>query len=307
MDLLFDGLDQLMERVRHRFPVALTLLGLLAWSAVAGVGSYLFGTESLVFGAALSAGPLVLVALAAVRGIGRLPWPVWPVGVSTLVFVGGLFAPQAAEWASDGGYGWVISVVVFVYVQVFLGTLQAVDELCRRRAVRLGQVASPTADRTARRRVLQLKVLISTQLLALGTGLGNPLSNEGRSTVGGGAPFVQLGIMFVLLLAFVGVFLRRRGLALVVSVGLVTLSALYLMAVNPADRWTTITQHGWLILTTAYLWFKAGTKWYWPWPPQEPPAPPPGHRGYPGYPGYPGHPGYPSPHWPGPTTTPRPW
>jgi hypothetical protein len=305
VDLLFDGLDQLMDRVRRSYPVALVVLGLAVWSVVAGLGSYLFGTESLVFGAAMSAGPLLLVALAAVVGVGRIPWPVWPLGVSPLVLIGGLFAPQAADWVAEEGYAWVVAVLVFSYVQVFLGTLQAVDELRQSRAGRAGRTDRPAATMTARRRVLQLKVLISTQLVAIGTGLGDPLSNGDRTTVGGPAPLIQVGIMCVLLLGFLAVFLRGRKLATAVSVGLLTLCGLYLAAINPADRWTMISQHGWLVLATGYLWFKAGTKDYWP---RRRPAPPPDPGGYAGYyPWQPGYPDYPSTGYPGPTATPQPW
>jgi hypothetical protein len=240
------------------------------WGLVAAAGSYLVGTESRNLGVALAAGPVILLVMVAIWGIGRLRWPVWPLGVSTLALVGGVYAPQAEHERSP--WTWVISVLVFIYVQVFLGALAAVDELHRRREQRRGREESPETDRTARRRVLQLKLLVATQLLAFGSPVGDLQAGIDAMSRPGGPGIVKIGAVLVLLLgtptvfllAFVAVFVRRRRLATAVAIGITALSTVYLAVLPPAGRSALIVEDGWLVLTTAYLWFKAGSKWYWP-------------------------------------------
>ena len=86
---------------------------------------------------------------------------------------------------------------------------------------------------------------------------------------------LQGAIWLVLALAFIGVFLRRRGLAATVAAGLVVAFGLDLYLLQPADRWSLISQHGWLVVTTAYLWAKAAARPYWQWPAPAEPAPDP--------------------------------
>ncbi len=289
IDLLFDGLDQVMEAARRRFPVLMTVFGLVSWAVPAALGSYLFGTESLVMGAAMAAGPLALVVLAGIWGIGRLPWPVWPAGVSTLVLVGGLFAPAMADLDE---YGEILAVLTFVYVQVFLGTLLAVDALRRRRT---GSADSPGVERTARRRVLQLKLLMATLLMVFGTALFDPgHTQHDRRPLGEPVevlPFpLQLLSLFLLLLVyvmamvvFVAVFVRRRTLAAVVFAGLVLIFVIELAVFTPRERSALILHDGWLIVTGAYLWLKAARAWYWPKPKKAAPAP--GYTQSPTWPG----------------------
>jgi hypothetical protein len=271
MDVLFDGLDRLMDAARQRFPVTMTTLSLVAWGLVAAAGSYLFGTESLALGGALAAGPVILLFAVAIWGVGRLRWPAWPLGMSTLVFIGGIFAPQAEQWKT--GQDWAVPLVVFIYVEVFLGAIGAVDELRRRRERRRGHEDTPATERTARRRVLQLKVLVATLLLAIGTPLGDLPSGIDAVAEAGGAPnIVKIGAVFVLLvitptvflLAFVAVFVRVKGLAVATSIGILALFTIYLAVLPPTSRSALVIEDGWLVLTTAYLWVKAATRWYWP-------------------------------------------
>jgi hypothetical protein len=287
VDVLFDGLDQVMDAARRRFPVALTALSLVAWGLVAAAGSYLFGAESLVLGTALAAGPVILLFAVAVWGIGRLRWPAWPLGVSTLVLFGGIFAPQAEQWQTE--HGWAVSLLVFVYVQVFVGALVAVDELRSRRERRRGHEGDGArTERTARRRVLQLKVLVATQLLAIGTPLGDlPAGVNAIAERGGPADIVKVGAVVVLfvatptvfLLAFVGVFARGKALATATAVGILALFAIYLAVLPPASRTSLVVEDGWLVLTAAYLWIKAATHWYWPVAKATAPPFPAGQRG----------------------------
>jgi len=271
MDVLFDGLDRLIEAARHRFPVLTTALSLVVWCLVAAGAAYVVGTQWPELGAALAVGPLFLLVVVGIWGLGRLGWPVWPLGVGTLVLVGGIFAPQAEQW--NTAWGWLVSLLVFVYVQVFLGALVAVDELRRRREHRRGREESPATDRTARRRVLQLKVLVATQLLVIGTPVGDLQAGIDAMTKAGGPPdIVKIGAVLVLLvgtptvflLAFVGVFVRGRRLAFAVAIGILALSTIYLAVLPPASRSALVIEDGWLVLTTTYLWVKAATKWYWP-------------------------------------------
>jgi hypothetical protein len=156
----------------------------------------------------------------------------------------------------------------------------AVDELRRtwtRR--RYGSNDQPAVAQRAHRRVLQLKLLLATLLVAVLTNLGDPRDYFGRTADPDGGPPLLLKFAFVLVLAlaFVGVFMRRRGLAGTVAAGLLTVFVIDLYALAPAYRVTLLVQQGWLVLTAAYLWAKAAAKPYWQWqsPFQNPERPDP--------------------------------
>jgi hypothetical protein len=278
MDLLFDGLDQLMEAARRRFPVAVAAVALVLWGVLAAGSGYLLVTEGLAIGAALvSAGPVVLLLWTGACGIGRIPRPVWRICAGTLVVVGGLILPQLSPPSPT--YRLALAVASFVYVQVFLGLLVSVDELTRTRVRRRSDRDDrPEPTQRGHRRVLQLRVLLATLLVAVLTDLGEPRDYAERTAdPGGGPPFLlKAAILLVLVLAFVGVFRRGRILAATVAAGLLAAFALDAYLLDPGARTTLITQHGWLVLSTSYLWGRAATRPYWP-SELEPPTSPDAH------------------------------
>jgi hypothetical protein len=218
----------------------------------------------------VNAGPVVLLGLVAGWGIGRLPWPVWSLGVGAPVLLG-------VVMPAGGGLATVGAILLFGYVQVYLAALTALDELWRRRT------RAPTGhpERTARRRILQLKLLMATVLLAFSSPLGDPLEHTGGGVLVGSAPLpARLGAMLALAIAsdvvlfgsFVAVFTRGQRMAGGVAVGVLML-ACALLAVTPPAFWPTLfAGSGWLVLTTAYLWLKAARKPYWPREPREGPG-----------------------------------
>jgi hypothetical protein len=138
VDVLFDALDRAMESARRRWPTTLFVIGAVLWVLVTAalVGFALLDSNPTA-GVVLAAPPAALLAIVVARGITRLRWPVWPVGVALPVMLAGLVAPQAARY--DDVFRWVVPVVVFIYAQILLGTVAAGDELFRRRVGRTGK------------------------------------------------------------------------------------------------------------------------------------------------------------------------
>jgi hypothetical protein len=194
---------------------------------------------------------------------------------------------QAEQWQTE--HGWAVSLLVFVYVQVFVGALVAVDELRSRRERRRGPRGRRRNDGAHR---------ASSRPAAQSPG-GNPTPrhrNPARQPPGGhhaiaerGGPadIVKVGAVVVLfvatptvfLLAFIGVFARSKALATATAVGILALFAIYLAMLPPASRTSLVIEDGWLVLTTAYLWITAATHWYWPVAKAVAPPLPAGQRG----------------------------
>jgi hypothetical protein len=160
VDVLFDALDRAMESARRRWPTTLFVIGAVLWVLVTAalVGFALLDSNPTA-GVVLAAPPAALLAIVVARGITRLRWPVWPVGVALPVMLAGLVAPQAARY--DDVFRWVVPVVVFIYAQILLGTVAAGDELFRRRVGRTGK-GRALMSAIGRRRILQVKVLVAT-------------------------------------------------------------------------------------------------------------------------------------------------
>ncbi|MBB2946666.1 hypothetical protein FB565_006434 [Actinoplanes lutulentus] len=151
MDVLLDAVDRVLESLRHRWPRALFIIGVTLWllsTAAAVAVTTLSG--SLATGVVIAALPSALLIIVTVRGLDRLPWPTWPLGVALPVFLAGLVAPVAQRF--EDPFDWLVPILVFLYAQIFLGTLAAADELKRRRSTQdstMSPIGSPAAPAAA--------------------------------------------------------------------------------------------------------------------------------------------------------------
>ena len=101
--MVFDAVDRVLETLRERWPRTLLAVGLTLWSLATATiaGVYILG-DGPSTGVLMVVLPVALLILIARRGIDRLPWPVWPLGVLLPVVLAGLLAPQAPRFAKPG-------------------------------------------------------------------------------------------------------------------------------------------------------------------------------------------------------------
>jgi hypothetical protein len=283
VDIVFDGIDHLAAIVRRRFPKSLLVMTLAAWLAVTAFMAWIIAVN----GGWKTAGwvalpPLALLPLVAVYGLGRIGWPLWPVGVSPMVVLAGIVPIQSRDW----DYSWVFPSLVFVYAQVYFGVVVTIDELRRRRT---GHTEARTVDRVARRRVLQAKILIAMLVIFTLAQTGMTPYTPADPGWSRGQSVFQAGSFCFTAPAIIGLFLRRKGLAWFNAGWMLLVGVATGLAVDSSTRLTWLVQYGWIVGSAVYLWAKAARRWYWPWPaPAERPAWPVPQAAQPGRPAGPG-------------------
>ncbi|WP_433795665.1 hypothetical protein [Actinoplanes sp. CA-252034] len=262
MDVLFDAVDRALESARRRWPATLFVIGAVSWAlATAAVVGVALLDDSPRAGAVLAVPPAALLAIVVARGVTRLRWPVWPVGVALPVVLAGLVAPQAARF--PGEFSWVVPVVAFVYAQIFVGTVAAGDELFRRRAARTGK-GRDRMSAVGRRRILQVKVLVATLVvlvssqIAVGVGSGDHRSADqvGWSTF-------EFLFSCVSIPLFVGVWWRKPALAWFAAAVLPVIFALSLLPRSPEARGEAVLAQGWIVVAASWQWSRAAVKPFW--------------------------------------------
>jgi hypothetical protein len=274
VDVLFDGLDRLMSGLRRRYPRTLLVVSLALWLLVAVA----FVAVSAVWAAWVAVGLITVPAVAlavtvAVRGLRRTPWWIWGAGAGWVVFLAGLLAPvtlvNADEWR------WLVSLLCFVYAQIYLGMLIVLDHLWIRRH---GGRESVEDARSRLRRTLQARLLLAN--LVATTSIWNASRTEHSYPGAIPEPYLPYAdlVSCCCMPILVAVWFRWRPLAWACA-GLLTV--LFLANLAPTDgdnRQQAILEFGWVVLVAIYLWTKAARVWYWPmsWP-KPPPPPPPGY------------------------------
>ncbi|GAB4103008.1 hypothetical protein GCM10028790_20270 [Micromonospora taraxaci] len=295
-----DALERAMDRLRHRWPLQFTVAGAGGWALVVityfvlvyeNYGDFV---QHFMFIGIL---PLLLLGTVAVWGLDRVPWPVWPCGVTPLV-VGATAAPSNPSRSLI--VSTVITVMVFVYAQLFLLTLQSVDVLRARRLGLVGPMPPPRVhpgrlgrvldllrlppetgpmppSTRQRRRLLQVKVLISVVVLYF-TFNNIPLvpirsvrSGAMQTTVPQPVLLGELVMIFFFPL-IIGAILRSFWVAWGATVALPTIFGLGLWVMDPADRPRALLETGWLVLVTTWFWARAATADYWRRKPEEVPS-----------------------------------
>lgn len=258
MDVLLDAVERLSEKLRRRWPKSLLTVGLILWALVTAAICWAVTVMSggPVTAIVLAAPPVALLIVVAFRGIDRLVWPLWPLGVALPVFLAGLVTPQAPNFEEP--FTWLAPVLIFIYAQIFLSTVATVDELYRRRAAE----AVPMGP-VGRRRILQMRVLVAT-LVVLGA--TQVRSETGYSDEDTGRQLFEFGFACLGLPMFVGVWLRLRGLAWYAAGVLPAVFVLSLLPRSPDARWQALLAQGWIVLTATWLWARAARQPYWKWP-----------------------------------------
>jgi hypothetical protein len=258
MDVVFDAVERLSEKLRRRWPRTVLTVGLILWALVTATICWAVWFISGGPTAAVVVGvpPVALLIVVAARGIDRLVWPVWPLGVALPVFLAGMVAPQARTY--DEPLDWLVPILIFVYAQIFLGTLATADLLYRRRAA-----AAAPMGAVGRRRILQTKVLVATLVML---GVSVLARDAGYDPDDRGEGVLYLGFGCLGLPMFVGVWLRLRALAGYAAGVLPGVYLLSLLVRSPDERWPSLLAHGWIVLTATWLWVRAARVPYWKWP-----------------------------------------
>ncbi|WP_405433494.1 hypothetical protein [Micromonospora sp. NBC_00617] len=295
MDLIFGSIERAFDLLRRRVPWIALLIAALGWLAATaafiwvtrldsnGTTSQDVQWSSVAF---VDLPPLVLLVIVGIRGIAGVPPVAWPLGFAPVVVASALIGVVYAGSRQGGGYGWVVSLWSFLYAQMFVVIVASVDELARRRRHGPGGYRHPDDERRARRRLLQVKMLIAavslvTVLVGLGAdGYLDRLGAVGDLQLGrSGTRVASIAILIVPLLVL-ALFVRHRWTARVAALATALTVGLALFALPTRQRADTALQYGWLVCTVLYLLLKAANRTYWPaWPPSA------YARGAPAYPG----------------------
>ncbi|MGK5740126.1 hypothetical protein [Micromonospora sp. URMC 103] len=295
MDLIFGSIERAFDLLRRHVPWLALLVAALGWLAATaafiwltrldsdGVASQSVQWSSVAF---LVLPPLLLLLIVGIRGIAGVPPVAWPLGFASVVMASAFIGVTYAGSRHSEGYGWVVSLWSFLYAQMFVVIVTSVDELARRRRHGPGGYRHPDDERRTRRRLLQVKTLITgvslvTVLLGLGAdGFLDRLGETGDLRLGGpGTRVASIAILLVPLL-MLALFVRHRWTARVAALATGLTVGLALFALPAQQRADTALQYGWLVITVLYLLLKAANRTYWPaWPRPASATPTPVHPG----------------------------
>jgi hypothetical protein len=256
MDAVFEFLDRVMTSLRRRYPRAMLATSLGIWAAGTIALLVLFYPVTSAVGLAAYVLPPATLVLAVARwGLGRVIWPVWPIGVAPAVWIAIGFG-FLANTSSQPLDAWVTALMAFANAQAFLGLASSVDHL---RRLRSGDEWPVSEARTARRRLLQTKILTATAIALM-------LPGGGRfdATEGGFEAVHVLSTLGVGLLALLAAWFRTRLRAWLAAAAIPAVYLLNLLPLNSAGRWANVQVFGWVVLIAGWLWAKAATAWYWP-------------------------------------------
>ncbi|MBS2534069.1 hypothetical protein KGQ20_14945 [Catenulispora sp. NF23] len=244
LDVFFDGLEQLVDKLHERWPHAAFWTILALWSAAAAIptlGAALTGAGW--FSILVPLAPLLVIALTYWRGVEWIPTPAWVAALTMwAILPGGLTYAGTTTDAARAG----LAAFLFCYGQLLVALLKAI---CERRGF--------SVDTSfAQLRLMRLKLLAAAfpLILSFRANTDGPVSAQGWHVIA--EPVVCALVLVACALpgprtAFAA--------ALAVAVGAWAL----LDHSNAHDRWALIGENGWLWLAGCYQWFRAARKDFW--------------------------------------------
>ena len=244
LDFLFDGLEQLVDKLRERWPRTMFWTVVVLWSAAAALPT--FGaalTGAGWFSVLIPLAPLVVIALTYRGGVEWIPTPVWVAALTLWALLpGGLASAAKPSGVARAG----TAAFLFCYGQLLVALLRAI---CIRRGYSL---QTPFAQL----RLLRLRLVAAAFPLAFSfrADVGNPASARGWHAVA--VPVVCI----VTLIACA--FLSRRK-ALVAAIAVAAGAWGVLAHTDPHDRWALIVENGWLWPASCYQWLRASRQDFW--------------------------------------------
>jgi hypothetical protein len=243
LDAFFDGLEELMDELRERWPHAVFWTVVALWAVAAAVPTLAAALTGAGWVSILIIlAPLVVITLTYWRGVEWIPTPVWIAALAFwAILPGGL---SYAGPKNGAGHMWT-AVFLFCYGQLLVALLTAI---CIRRGF---SVRTPFA----RLRLMRLR-LIAAAL---------PLAYSFRGEVDGPAsarawhdlafPVVLTTVVFACALPS----RRKAPAAIAVAAG----AWAVLAHTDAHDRWALIAENGWLWPTSCYQWLRASRQDFW--------------------------------------------
>lgn len=244
LDALFDSLEQLVDKLRERWPAPLFWTVVLLWSVAAAIptlGAALTGAGW--FSALIPLTPLVVIALTWFRGVERIPSPAWMAALAFWALIPGGLATAAPK---NGTAKTAIAAFLFCYGQLLVALLTAI---CVRRGYSLH---SPFAQlRLTRMRLVAAAFPLAVSFRSDGT---SPRSVAGWHTL---AWFLVCTTTLVAC-AFPS---HRKALTAAAAIALGAWAVLAHTAAG--DRGALIAENGWLWLSGCYQWLRASRQDFW--------------------------------------------
>lgn len=244
LDVFFDSLEQLMDKLRERRPKAVFWTIVVLWSLAAAVptlGAALTGAGW--FSVLIPLTPMVVIALTWFRGIARIPSPAWIVALTFWALIpGGLAAAAAKNTTVKTG----TAVFLFCYGQLLVALLTAI---CTRRGYSLH---TP---------FVQLR-LTRMRLVAAAFPLAVSFRSDGTSPRSVAA-WHALAYVLVTAAALIACAFPSQRKALIAAAAIAFGVWALLAHTDASDRMALITENGWLWLSGCYQWLRTSRKDFW--------------------------------------------
>jgi hypothetical protein len=244
LDVLFDGLEKLVDRLRERWPRAMFWTVVALWTAAAAVptlGAALTGAGW--FSALIPLSPLVVIALAYFGGVERIPTPAW---VTALAFWALIPGGLASAGPKEGIAKTATAAFLFCYGQLLVALLTAI---CIRRGY-------PLQSAFVRLRLMRLRLVAAAFPLALSFRWDG---NHATSAAG----WHELAWLLVCTMTLVACAFPSRGKALAAALAVAVGAWVVLAHSDAHDRGSLIAENGWLWLTGCYQWLRASRQDFW--------------------------------------------
>ena len=244
LDVFFDGLEKLIDRLRERWPRALfwTIVGL--WSLGAGaptVGAALTGAGW--FSVLIPLTPLLAIALTYFGGVEWIPTSAWIAALTVWALLPGGLAAAAPK--DDVGKD-VTAAFLFCYGQLLVALLTAI---CDRRGF---SVKTPFAQQ----RLTRLRLIAAAFPLAVSF---RPDPAGPRT----GQAWHEFAWLLVFATVMAGCAFPGPRKALVAALAIAIGAWAILAHAEPHDRWAQFGENGWLWATGCYQWLRASRQDFW--------------------------------------------
>jgi hypothetical protein len=244
LDVFFDSLEQLMDKLRERRPKAMFWTVVVLWSLAAAVptlGAALTGAGWLSI--LIPFTPMVVIALTWFRGIARIPSAAW---IAALTFWALIPGGLAGIGQKDTTVKTAIAVFLFCYGQLLVALLTAI---CVRRGYSLH---TP---------FVQLR-LTRMRLVAAAFPLAVSFKSDGtlpRSA----ANWHSIAYLLVTVTALIACAFPSQRKALITAVAIAFGVWAVLAHTDASDRTGQIVENGWLWLSACYQWLRTSRKDFW--------------------------------------------
>lgn len=244
LDVLFDGLEKLVDKLRERWPRAMFWTVVALWSVAAAIptlGAALTGAGW--FSVLIPLSPLIVIILTYFGGVERIPSPAW---ITALTFWAVIPGGLAAAGPKDGLARTATAAFLFCYGQLLVGLLTAI---CIRRGY-------PVRSSFAQLRLTRLRLVAGAFPLAVS------FRTDAR-TAPSAAGWHELAWLLVCATTLVACAFPSQGKALVAAIAIGAGAWAVLNYSDEHDRVALIAENGWLWLSGCYQWLRTSRQDFW--------------------------------------------